>query len=265
MNNQEQTIYRFGPFELHAKEQRLLKAGQPVSIGYKQLEILICLIERSNEIVSRQELIEKVWSGVHLDPNNLLVHIHNLRKVLGDSPDEPQYIRTMPGKGYSFSADIKIQNASGTSTSELNDTETSFSETIKKLSPRFIFIYDEAKFAEQHNLYEICGTGYRKALEVFLKEYALMRFPNEEKITAQPLLDCVRDYIHNKKIKHIAAQVAWLGNWESHCLYKWESKSISDLKVFINLIVREVESELEIEKLQSGNSDKDSKRRWWQL
>lgn len=270
MSNQEQQIYVFGRFKLNAQERRLFIDGQPVSIGSKPLEILTCLIENSPHTVTKDELIQRLWGGYRLDPNNLSVQIHNLRRVLGTFNNEQGYVQTVPGLGYRFVADVQVQhfdhdhNVSADSNIEPINIEAKFSDSIKNISPRFIVIYEQSRFAEQQNLYEVCGTGYRKALEVFLKDYALLRFPTErEIITKQPLLECVRHYIHNNKLKEIAAYAAWLGNWETHYLYSWDSKSIDDLKIFINLIAREVESELEIEKLEAGNSDKDSKRRWW--
>lgn len=78
------------------------KEGAPVALGSRGLDILIVLISRPNEVVSKDDLISQVWPGVFVDEGNLRVHIANLRKVLGDGQDGARFIATMPGRGLSL-------------------------------------------------------------------------------------------------------------------------------------------------------------------
>ncbi|WP_316233709.1 ATP-binding protein [Bradyrhizobium sp. SZCCHNPS2010] len=97
----------FGPFRLIAAERLLLNDDQPVILGGRALDVLIALTERAGEVVSRQELINRVWPGVTVEKANLRVHIANLRKALGDGRDGARYITNVPGRGYCFVATIQ--------------------------------------------------------------------------------------------------------------------------------------------------------------
>jgi predicted ATPase/DNA-binding winged helix-turn-helix (wHTH) protein len=100
-------ILSFGPFHLIAAERLLKKAGEPVHLGGRALDILITLVERAGEVVSRKELISRVWSDVTVEEANLRVHIASLRKALGDGRDGARYIANVPGRGYSFVAPVQ--------------------------------------------------------------------------------------------------------------------------------------------------------------
>jgi predicted ATPase/DNA-binding winged helix-turn-helix (wHTH) protein len=95
-------IILFGPFRLMPAERLLLNEDQPVVLGGRALDILIALTGRRGEVVSRQELIDRVWPGVTVEKANLRVHIANLRKVLGDGRDGARYIENVAGRGYCF-------------------------------------------------------------------------------------------------------------------------------------------------------------------
>ena len=61
----------FGPFRLHVAQQLLLKDGKPVRLGSRSLDILAVLLERSGELVSKDELIDRVWPGIFVGEGNL--------------------------------------------------------------------------------------------------------------------------------------------------------------------------------------------------
>src|SRR5215475_4704390 len=69
----------FGPFRLLPTQFLLLKGDKPVSLGSRALEILTMLLERRGELVSKQELMARVWPDVFVEPANLTVHISALR------------------------------------------------------------------------------------------------------------------------------------------------------------------------------------------
>src|SRR5215468_9029391 len=94
----------FGPFRLFPTERRLLKGETPVQIGSRELDILIALVERAGEVVTKRELFARVWPDVVVEESSLRVHVAGLRKVLADGEDQARYIVNVPGRGYSFVA-----------------------------------------------------------------------------------------------------------------------------------------------------------------
>lgn len=126
-----------------------------------------------------------------------------------------------------------------------------FSDIISELSPSFCEIYNQAYIAEQTNLMQICGTGYRKSLEFLIKDYLISTLPEDqhEAIKNKFLNNCIRDNISNINIKTVASRAVWLGNDETHYTRKWEDKDINDLKSIIELTLHWIESEIRTQKL----------------
>jgi eukaryotic-like serine/threonine-protein kinase len=77
-------IYQFGPFQLDACERALQRAGQPVLITPKALEVLLVLVRRRGNVVPKEELMREVWPGTFVEPNNLAFNISLLRKALSE-------------------------------------------------------------------------------------------------------------------------------------------------------------------------------------
>src|SRR5258705_9779815 len=99
-------VSSFGPFRLVAAERLFEKADEPLPVGGRALDILIALVERAGEVVSRNELISRVWPDVIVEEANLRVHIAGLRKALGDGHDGARYVANVPGRGYCFVAPV---------------------------------------------------------------------------------------------------------------------------------------------------------------
>jgi hypothetical protein len=119
-----------------------------------------------------------------------------------------------------------------------------FSNEIKKISPSFEKIFNEASFAEQNNLMEICGVGYRKGIEFLIKDYLIKNNPLlEEEIKKTFLGACIKDYVADARIKKVSARAVWLGNDETHYIRKWETHTLQDLKKLIDLVVHWIEME----------------------
>jgi predicted ATPase/DNA-binding winged helix-turn-helix (wHTH) protein len=100
--NPESAALRFGPslrFELQPAERRLLVDGQPAALGRRALDLLIALAERPDHLLTKNELLDRVWPGLVVEEANLQMQISNLRKVLGG-----ETIATVPGRGYRFAA-----------------------------------------------------------------------------------------------------------------------------------------------------------------
>src|SRR6202012_2495481 len=93
---------RFGPFELSISERVLRRDDQVLPLGNRALDILICLAERSGEVIAKQELIDYVWPDVTVEEGSLRVHVAAIRKALGDGQFGNRYIANIKGRGYSF-------------------------------------------------------------------------------------------------------------------------------------------------------------------
>lgn len=121
-----------------------------------------------------------------------------------------------------------------------------FSKNIHNVSEKFCEIYNQSYFAQQKNLYEICGMGYRKALEFLIKDYSAHIHPDKrDKIFAMNLSQCINDYIDNPKIKNLAKFSTWLGNDETHCIKKLEVYDIDDMINFIDATVAFIDFDLQ--------------------
>ncbi len=126
-----------------------------------------------------------------------------------------------------------------------------FSEIINSVSSSFGRIYNEAYAAEQMGLMEVCGVGYRKALEFLIKDYVMQGKDEQiaEKIKKLPLAKCIDDYVDDEMVKAVAKRAVWLGNDETHYVRKWEDKDVHDLKGLIRLTILWIEKLKETERL----------------
>ena len=98
------TEVSFGPFRLLPTQFLLLEGDKAVPLGSRALEILTVLLERPGELVSKQELMARVWPNLIVEPANLTVHMSALRRTLRDGRDGNRFIINVPGRGYSFVA-----------------------------------------------------------------------------------------------------------------------------------------------------------------
>ncbi len=96
----------FGPFRLHRARKQLLEGDKPVRLGSRALDLLIALVERAGEVVSREELEACVWPSTIVEETSLRVHISALRKALGDGHGGARFIANVPGRGYCFVAAV---------------------------------------------------------------------------------------------------------------------------------------------------------------
>lgn len=94
--------YAFGPFVLHLQERALYRLGLPVELHVKLFDILLCLLEHEDRVVSKEALVQEVWDGTPIGDNNIAQHVHLIRQVLGDVAKPHRYIATVHGRGYRF-------------------------------------------------------------------------------------------------------------------------------------------------------------------
>ena len=94
---------RFADVEIQPDERRVLVGGRLATLGARAFDLLMCLLENRDRVVSKGELLDRVWPGLVVEESNLTVHVAALRKCLG-----PQAIATVSGRGYRFTAELTV-------------------------------------------------------------------------------------------------------------------------------------------------------------
>ncbi len=102
----------FGPFRLSVSQRLLAKEGIPIELGARAMDLLIALASAPNKLVSKHDLIARVWPDVIVEEGSLRFHMTGLRKALGDGQDGARYITTIAGRGYCFVAPISRSSLS---------------------------------------------------------------------------------------------------------------------------------------------------------
>ena len=101
-------LFEFGPFRVDPEKELLLRGAETVPLTPKTFQILLVLIRHSQEVVTKDDLLKMVWPDTFVEEANLSRNIFLLRKALGESPQDHQYIVTVPGRGYRFAEDVKL-------------------------------------------------------------------------------------------------------------------------------------------------------------
>jgi DNA-binding winged helix-turn-helix (wHTH) protein/Tol biopolymer transport system component len=100
-------LFEFGRFRLDRTERFLFQDGAPVPLSPRLFDTLLILVENSGHVVEKNDLMQKIWTDVAVEENNLTQNISALRKILGDSLEGPKFIETIPKRGYRFVAPVK--------------------------------------------------------------------------------------------------------------------------------------------------------------
>jgi DNA-binding winged helix-turn-helix (wHTH) protein len=110
---QRKHFYDFGPYRVDTVKRLLLKEGEPVALTPKAFDTLLVLVESSGQVLPKEEMMKQVWPDRFVEEGNLTVNISLLRKVLGETPNQHDYIVTVPGSGYRFVAHVREILADG--------------------------------------------------------------------------------------------------------------------------------------------------------
>ncbi|MEQ1686767.1 MAG: winged helix-turn-helix domain-containing protein [Burkholderiaceae bacterium] len=97
----------FGPFMLNVAEAQLTREGRPVALRPKAFELLVALARRPRELVTKDELLDAVWGRRFITEGVIKSVVGELRTALGDDPKSPQWIETVPRRGYRFAGQIE--------------------------------------------------------------------------------------------------------------------------------------------------------------
>ena len=99
-------IFKFGNIYLNTQSRQVLKNGKTIVLTPKTFDVLLFLVENHSKIISKDELLNKVWNGQIVEESNLAVQISKLRNLLASGKNEP-LIETVPGCGYRFIALVR--------------------------------------------------------------------------------------------------------------------------------------------------------------
>ena len=149
----------FGRFELQPHERRLLVDGEPAALKARAFDVLLALVQRAGQLVTKNQLLETVWRGVVVEEGNLSVHVYSLRKVLG-----VDVIATIPGRGYRFTASVDIAGASAASVTQPPATtepalRTNLPERLPSLLGRDDDLAALTVLVATHPLVTVVGAG----------------------------------------------------------------------------------------------------------
>jgi len=100
-------FYEFGPYLLDTIQHVLLKEGRTVALTPKTFDTLLLLVQNSGRMLSKEELMKTLWPDSFVEESNLTQQVSTIRRALGDSPGDPHFIVTVPGRGYRFSAEVR--------------------------------------------------------------------------------------------------------------------------------------------------------------
>ena len=111
---------RFGAFQADLEHTELYQYGQRVKVQAKVFHGLLLLLSRAGEIVTREEVRRQLWPDTFLAnlDANVNTTMNKLRRVLGDSPENPVYVETIPRRGYSFIASVEFSSVPGAPSAE---------------------------------------------------------------------------------------------------------------------------------------------------
>jgi predicted ATPase/DNA-binding winged helix-turn-helix (wHTH) protein len=148
----------FEPFELSVAERSLKKAGESVPLGGRAFDLLLALIERSGETVSKSELIAQVWPNITVEEGSLRVHMSALRKALGDGQWGPRYIANVQGRGYQFVAPV-VRQARENKTGSAFARRSNLPAALGRMIDRDEKVLEIQALLRTERLITILGTG----------------------------------------------------------------------------------------------------------
>jgi TolB-like protein/DNA-binding winged helix-turn-helix (wHTH) protein/Tfp pilus assembly protein PilF len=107
MTERARHFYEFGPFRLDTIERRLLRDGDAIRLTPKVYDTLLVLVENHGSALEKDELMQRLWPDCVVEEGSLTRNVYVLRRVLGETSNGPQYIETLPKRGYRFIAPVE--------------------------------------------------------------------------------------------------------------------------------------------------------------
>src|SRR5687768_2020696 len=107
MSNGVNRLREFGRFRLDAEKRVLWCGDSPVNLPLKEIELLCALTRKRGQVVTKDELLNEVWSDSIVEESNLSRHVYTLRKTFRDFGEEGDLIQTVPRRGYRFAGEVR--------------------------------------------------------------------------------------------------------------------------------------------------------------
>ncbi|MDB5483415.1 MAG: hypothetical protein JWO83_4468 [Caulobacteraceae bacterium] len=161
----------FGRFRFVVRSRELTANGVPVPLGSRALEVLSVLVEARGELVTKSELLDRVWPTTTVEENNLQFQISSLRKALGE---DREFIKTVSGRGYRFVAEIAVEGPAATRDARIAGLDQDDAPLAPSRGPpapnnlpaptsdivgREIHLSDVAALVEANRLVTLVGAG----------------------------------------------------------------------------------------------------------
>jgi DNA-binding winged helix-turn-helix (wHTH) protein/tetratricopeptide (TPR) repeat protein len=108
MDRQGKQLLEFGPFRMDLEERVLMRDQETITLSPKAFETLLVLAKHSERVVLKDDLMKTLWPDTFVEESNLSQHIFQLRRALGDKAHDPQYIVTVPGRGYRLALEVAV-------------------------------------------------------------------------------------------------------------------------------------------------------------
>jgi predicted ATPase/DNA-binding winged helix-turn-helix (wHTH) protein len=153
----------FAGFHLVPATRTLTKEGHPVPLGARAFDILIALIERAGQVVSKPALLSIVWPKTFIEESALRVHVAALRKALGDGESGTRLVVSIRGRGYMFAGEVEQESGDGALADHLNSAVSDERQRVPvpliRLIGRDDVVVEVAKHLSRQRLVTITGTG----------------------------------------------------------------------------------------------------------
>src|SRR5580700_9755413 len=101
-------IFRFGEFQIDVLARALRREEEIVTLNRRAFDVLLYLVQNPGRVLTREELLKKVWAEAFVDENSLAQSISALRRALDEKPGDNSYIVTVPGRGYQFVSAVTV-------------------------------------------------------------------------------------------------------------------------------------------------------------
>jgi transcriptional activator of cad operon len=110
MEHPSPTLLRIGDWSVNPASSQISRGEDTIRVEARTMRLLLCLAENAGQVVSIDDLLRKVWSGVIVTPDSVYQAVASLRRLLGDDPKQPTYIATVPRLGYRMVANVDARN-----------------------------------------------------------------------------------------------------------------------------------------------------------
>ena len=178
---QDASVYRFNQFELRAAQRKLLRQGVEVELGDRAFDVLVALVERNGEVVTKSQLLDLVWPDVAVEESNVQVQVSALRKQLGRNA-----IATIQGRGYRFTAPLEEAVSLPTVVADKNRNTLPFKD---RTSTSFWVAVQPFEFTGQDSQLSDLAAGLTEEIVTGLSRFSYLRVLTKDSSRARYVLE----------------------------------------------------------------------------